>query len=161
MSNEARIPMTKEGYERLKADLDRMSNVEAVEVAKRIAAARELGDLRENAEYHAAREDAGMLQARIDALRDKLSRADIVEASSVDTGTVGLGAKVRVFELTQKEEEIFQFVSPGEDDYNDNKFLLSSPTGQAMAGKKVGDVCEVKAPIGLLQYEIKEITYSV
>ena len=71
MAND-RIPMTREGYEKLKADLDRMQNVEMIEVAKRIAAARELGDLSENAEYHAAREDQGMLQARIDALKDKL-----------------------------------------------------------------------------------------
>jgi transcription elongation factor GreA len=160
MSNDARIPMTKEGYEKLKADLDRMVNVEAVALAKRIAAARELGDLRENAEYHAAREDAGMLQARIDALRDKLSRAHIIDAASVDTATVGLGAKVRVVELNMQEEEVFQFVSPGEDDYNENKFLLSSPTGQALAGKKVGEICEVKAPMGILRYQIKEITYD-
>src|SRR3982751_1502097 len=74
-----RIPMTREGYEKLKTDLDRMQNFEMIEVTKRIAAARELGDLSENAEYHAAREDQGMLQARIDSLKDKLSRAYFIE----------------------------------------------------------------------------------
>src|SRR6266849_2543738 len=77
MANE-RIPISREGYEKLKADLDRMQNGEMIEVAKRIATAREMGDLSENAEYHAAREDQGMLQARIDALKDKLSRAYFV-----------------------------------------------------------------------------------
>src|SRR5947207_12412271 len=80
-----RIPMTREGYEKLKTDLDRMQNKEMIEVAQRIAAARELGDLSENAEYHAAREDQGMLQARIDSLKDKLSRAYFVDRSTMAT----------------------------------------------------------------------------
>ena len=85
-----RIPMTREGYEKLKADLDRMQYVEMTEIAKRVAAARELGDLRENAEYHAAREDHGMLQARIDSLKDKLGRAYIMDKASVLTDAVVL-----------------------------------------------------------------------
>src|SRR5262245_28181156 len=90
-----RVPMTREGYEKLKADLDRMAHVEMIEVAKRIAAARDLGDLSENAEYHAAREDQGMLQARIDALKDKLARAYIVDQSSLPKDTVVFGTRVR------------------------------------------------------------------
>src|ERR1700759_751887 len=93
MSDE-RIPMSREGYEKLKADLDRMQNHEMIEVTKRIAAARELGDLSENAEYHAAREDQGMLQARIDALKGKLARAFIVDRSSLPADTVVFGARV-------------------------------------------------------------------
>ena len=81
MSDE-RIPMSREGYEKLKADLDRMQNVEMTEIAKRVAAARELGDLKENAEYHAAREDHGMLQARVNALKDKLGRAYIIDRAN-------------------------------------------------------------------------------
>ena len=91
---EDRVPMTREGYEKLKADLDRMQNIEMIEVAKRIAAARELGDLSENAEYHAAREDQGMLQARIDSLKGKLARAFIVDRSSLPDDTVVFGARV-------------------------------------------------------------------
>src|SRR5437868_15036039 len=83
-----RIPMTREGYEKLKANLDRMQNAEMIEVTKRIAAARELGDLSENAEYHAAREDQGMLQARVDALNDKLSSAYFVYCNILHTDTV-------------------------------------------------------------------------
>src|SRR6516165_530488 len=102
MSNE-RIPMTREGYEKLKADLDRMQHAEMMEITKRIAAARDLGDLSENAEYHAAREDQGMLQARIDALKDKLARAQIVDRSSLPSDTVVFGTRVRIKDLDSGE----------------------------------------------------------
>src|SRR5260370_387898 len=91
-----RIPMTKEGYEKKKAELDRMANSEMIEVAKRIAAARELGDLSENAEYHAAREDQGMLQARIEKLNSDLSQAIIIDRSTLPTDVVVFGATVTV-----------------------------------------------------------------
>src|SRR2546429_2991922 len=109
-----RIPISREGYEKLKGDLDRMQNGEMIEVAKRIAAARELGDLSENAEYHAAREDQGMLRARIDALKDQLSRAYFVDKSTLPTDTVVFGARVRVKDLDMGDEEIFHLVGPGE-----------------------------------------------
>src|SRR6476469_6202413 len=110
-----RVPMTREGYEK-KAELDRMQNAEMIEVTKRIAAARELGDLSENAEYHAAREDQGMLQARIDALKDKLSRAFFVDRSTLPSDTVVFGSRVKVKDLDLAEEEIFELVGPGEED---------------------------------------------
>ena len=109
-----RIPMTREGYEKLKSDLDRMENAEMIELAKRIAAARALGDLSENAEYHAAREDQGMLQARIDALKDKLSRAYFIDRNNIPTDTVAFGAMVRVKDLDLGDEEMFHLVGPGE-----------------------------------------------
>src|SRR4051795_1385312 len=102
-----RVVMTREGYDKLKADLDRMMNVEMIEVAKRIATAREMGDLSENAEYHAAREDQGMLQARIDALKDKLAKAFIVDRSKLPADTVVFGARVRLKDLESGEEEVY------------------------------------------------------
>src|SRR5579862_2977300 len=110
-----RIPMTKEGYEKLKADLDRMQNTEMIAVAKRIATAREMGDLSENAEYHAAREDQGMLQARIDSLKDSLSRAMIVDKSTLPTDLVVFGSQVKVKDLAMSEIEYFHLVGPGEE----------------------------------------------
>src|SRR5215471_7152454 len=104
MSND-RVPMTREGYEKLKADLDRMQNAEMIEVAKRIATARDFGDLSENAEYHAAREDQGMLQARINELKDRLSRAYIVDRNSLQADTVVFGVRVRVKDVDADEEE--------------------------------------------------------
>ena len=92
-----RIPMSREGYEKLKADLDRMQNIEMIEVTKRIATARAHGDLSENAEYHAAREDQGMLQARIEALKDKMSRGFIVDRNNhLNSETVAFGMRVVV-----------------------------------------------------------------
>ncbi len=158
MANE-RIPMTREGYEKLKADLDRMQNVEMIEVAKRIAAARELGDLSENAEYHAAREDQGMLNARIDALKDKLGRAEIVDRSKLPAGTVVFGARVRLKDVDSGEEEVYELVGPGQEDYDNNKILTTSPRGQGLLGKKVGDIAEIKVPRGSLRYEILEIYF--
>jgi transcription elongation factor GreA len=158
MAND-RIPMTREGYDKLKTDLDRMQHFEMLEVGKRIAAAREHGDISENAEYHAAREDQGMLQARIDALKEKLSKAYIIERNSLPTNEVAFGAIVRVLDLDLKEEETFHLVGPGEEDYLKNKILTTSPIGQGLLGKRVGDVAEVQAPMGKLRFEIKEISF--
>ncbi len=155
-----RIPMTREGYDKLKADLDRMQNQEMGEIARRIAAARAMGDLSENAEYHAAREDQGMLQARVDTLKDKLSRAYLVDKTTLPTEQVAFGASVRVLDLGLKEEEVFHLVGPGDEDYNNNKILVTGPLGQALLGKRVGEVAEVQAPVGTLRFEVKEITFA-
>src|SRR5579872_7071406 len=111
-----RIPMTREGYDKLKAELDRLRNVEMIEVTKRVASAREMGDLSENAEYHAAREDQGILQARINDLKDQLARAEIVDPSSLPRGTVVFGCRVKVKDLDLDEEESFELVGPGQED---------------------------------------------
>jgi transcription elongation factor GreA len=153
-----RIPMTREGYEKRKAQLDQMQNADMIEVTKRIAAARELGDLSENAEYHAAREDQGMLQARIDRLRDELSRAFIVDPNSLPADTVVFGRRVRVRDLDSKDEEVYELVGPGQEDYDNNKILTTSPIGQGLLGKKKGEVAEIKVPIGLLRFEVVEIS---
>jgi transcription elongation factor GreA len=152
--------MTREGYEKLKADLDRMQNGEMIEVARRIAAARDLGDLSENAEYHAAREDQGMLQAKIDVLRDKLGRAVLIDKNSLPTDTVVFGACVKVKDLDLDEEEVFVLVGPGEEDYNTNKILTSSPIGHGLLGKKVGDVAEIEVPMGKVRFEVLHISFG-
>jgi transcription elongation factor GreA len=153
--------MTREGYEKLKADLDRMQNAEMIEVAKRIAAARELGDLSENAEYHAAREDQGMLQARINALKDKLSRAYFMDKNKLTAdGAVVFGSRVRIKDLDQGEEEVFELVGPGEEDYDNNRILTTSPIGQGLLGKKPGEVAEIAVPKGVLRFEVIEISFG-
>ena len=154
------IPITREGYEKLKGDLDRMQNFEMIEVARRIAAARELGDLSENAEYHAAREDQGMLKARIDSLKDKLSRAVFIDRASLPADTVVFGAKVKVVDLESKDEEVFVLVGPGEEDYTKNKILTSSPIGQGLMGKKIGDVAEITVPMGKLRFKVLKISFE-
>ena len=158
MAND-RVPMTREGYEKEKARLEQMRTVEMIEIAKRIADARAMGDLSENAEYHAAREDQGMLQARIDALKDKLARAQIVDRSSLPDNVVVFGTRVRIKDLDSGEEEVYDLVGPGEEDYDNNRILTTSPRGQSLLGKKIGDVAEIKVPRGSLRYEILEISF--
>ena len=158
MAND-RVPMTREGYEKLKAELDRMQNVEMLEITKRIATAREMGDLSENAEYHAAREDQGMLQARIDKRKDELARAYIVDRSSLPSDTVVFGTRVRLKDLNSGEEEELQLVGPGDEDYNHNKILTTSPIGQGLLGKKRGEVAEIRVPMGTMRYEILELSF--
>jgi transcription elongation factor GreA len=153
-----RIPMTREGFEKKKAELDRMQNYEMIEVAKRIAAARDLGDLSENAEYHAAREDQGMLQARVDSLKDTLARAYIVDQTDLPKDTVVFGTRVRIKNLDSGEFEVYELVGPGEEDYDNNKILSTSPRGQGLLGKKVGERVEIKVPRGILKYQIVDIS---
>jgi transcription elongation factor GreA len=152
-----RIPMTREGYDKRKARLDQMENVQMIEVARRIAAARELGDLSENAEYHAAREDQGILQARIDSLKDELSRAYFVDKNNVNTELVAFGTRVTVKDVELGDEEVFELVGPGDEDYDKNKILTTSPIGQGLLGKKKGEVAEIQVPMGKLRFEIVSI----
>jgi len=157
MSNE-RIPMTREGYDKLKGELERLQGTEMIEVTQRVAAARAMGDLSENAEYHAAREDQGMLQARIHDLRDRLSRAMLVDKSTLPSDAVVFGSRVRVKDLDFDEEEVFELVGPGDEDYDNNRILVTSPIGQGLIGKKVGDTASIAVPKGTIRYEVLEIS---
>ncbi|HKB38072.1 MAG TPA: transcription elongation factor GreA, partial [Gemmataceae bacterium] len=124
---------------------------------KRVAAARSMGDLSENAEYHAAREDQGLLQHRIDLAKDRLARAVIIDPSALPQGTVVFGARVRVKDLDSGDVEELELVGPGDEDYENNKILTSSPRGRGLLGKKVGEVAEITVPRGTLRYEILDI----
>ena len=152
-----RIPMSKEGYEKLKAQLDKMKNEDMPRIAEQIAQARAFGDLSENAEYDAAREAQGMLQARINDLQDKLARGMIVDRSNLPTDRVVFGSKVRVLDLDLDDEEDVILVGPGEEDYDQNKILLTSPIGQGLVGKKIGEMAEIAVPKGTLKLRIVEI----
>ena len=155
-----RVPMSKEGYETLKAKLDKMVNDEMPEIAEAIAQARGEGDLSENAEYDAQREKQGMLQARINELQDKLARGMIVDRSTLPTDRVVFGSRVRVLDLDLDDEEDFILVGPGEEDYDQNKILLTSPIGQGLVGKKIGEEVEVPIPKGTLRLRILGISIS-
>ena len=152
-----RIPMSKEGYEKLRAQLDKMKNDDMPRIAEQIAEARAFGDLSENAEYDAAREAQGMLQARINELQDKVGRAMIVDKSTLPTDRVVFGSKVKGLDLDLKDEEDFILVGPGEEDYDQNKILLTSPIGQGLVAKKIGEVAEIEVPKGTLKLKVVEI----
>ncbi len=153
-----RIPMSKDGYEKLKAQLDTMKNDDMPRIAEQIAQARGYGDLSENAEFDAAVEAQGMLQARINELQDKLARAMIVDKSTLPTDRVVFGSKVKVLDLDLKDEEDFILVGPGDEDYDQNKILLTSPIGQALVGKHIGDEVEVPLPKGSLKLRVVGIS---
>jgi transcription elongation factor GreA len=152
------IPVTVEGKKKMQAELDEL-NARVPLIAKAIADAREKGDLRENAEYHAAREEMGMINARISDLKGKLSRAVVVDESQIDTNKVAFGAKVQLQDLKDKSVEDWQLVGEGEDDPLENKILTSSPMGAALVGKSVGDTVVVKAPAGEIKFKVKSIAY--
>jgi transcription elongation factor GreA len=152
------IPVTAEGKKRIQSELEELQ-ARVPTIAKAIEEAREKGDLRENAEYHAAREEMSMINARIQDLRGKLSRAVVVDESQIDTSRVAFGAKVTLEDLKDKSVEDWQLVGEGEDDPLENKILTSSPMGSALMGKKHGDTIVVNAPVGPLKFKIKAIAY--
>jgi transcription elongation factor GreA len=154
------IPMTRTGYDKLKAELAQMETVEMPKLAQRVAAARSEGDLSENAEYHGARESQGMLQAKINLLRDKLARASIVDPSRLPKGEVAFGSTVVVKDLDFGDEEIFTLVGAGEEDYDSGKILVTSPLAQGLLGKKIGEKVEIPVPAGTMKFEIVEIRFE-
>lgn len=154
------IPMTREGYNKIRAELEQMENVEMPKITQRVADARAEGDLRENAEYHGARESQGMLQAKINLLKDKLSRAAIIDPTKVLRDEVSFGATVKVKDLDFDDEEEFTLVGAGDEDYDSGKILATSPIGSGLLGKKIGDVAEIEIPKGKLKFEILAIDYN-
>jgi len=154
------LPMTQTGYDKIRSELVRLENEEMPAIAERIAAARAEGDLSENAEYHGARETQGLLQLKIDQLRDKLNRAVIVDQSKINRDEVGFGAAVKVKDLDLDDEETFILVGAGEEDYEVGKINITSPLAQGLVGKKVGDIAEIEVPRGTERFEILEIRYD-
>jgi transcription elongation factor GreA len=152
-----RVPMTRDGYDKLKIELDRLRGHEMIEVTKRVAAARDLGDLSENAEYHAAREDQGLLQAKINELADRLGRAQIVDMSNLPKDTVVFGSRVKVKDLEFNEVETFELVGPGQENPDKGRILTTSPIGQGLLGKKKGEVAEIEVPSGKIKFKVLEI----
>lgn len=130
-----RIPMTRAGYDKLKAEVDELETVEMPKITQRLAAARAEGDLSENAEYHGARESQGMLQAKINLIRDKLARAVIVERPKEAGDEVVFGATVVVKDLQFGDNEEFILVGAGEEDYDAGKINVASPLAQGLMGR--------------------------
>jgi transcription elongation factor GreA len=154
------IPMTREAYQRKKAEVDRLEQEEMPKIAERIATARAEGDLKENAEYHAQREAQGLLQAKINQIRTDLSRARIVDTSSIPKDEIAFGATVVVKDLDYGDEEEFTLVGAGDEDYDRGRYLITSPIGQGLLGKRKGERVDIEVPKGTLHYEIVDIRYE-
>jgi transcription elongation factor GreA len=152
--------MTRAGYGKLKTEVEHLDTVEMPRIAARVAAARSEGDLSENAEYHGARESQGMLQAKINLLRDKLARAVIVERPKEATDEVVFGATVTVKDLTFGDEEVFVLVGAGEEDYDAGKINVASPLAQGLLGRKVGEKVDIQVPAGTMRFEILGVRFE-
>ncbi len=153
------VPMTREGYNKIKAEISRLENEELPIITEKIAAARAEGDLKENAEYHAQRENQGMMMAKIGELKSKIARASIIDPSQLPRDEVVFGCTVTVEDLSYGDEEQFSLVGAGEEDYDKGKILVTSPFGQGLLGKKVGETAEVDVPAGKLQFKILKIEF--
>ncbi len=156
-----RAPITKKGAEELKKELKRLKTVERPRITQEIATAREHGDLKENAEYHAAREEQSFLEGRIQQLEGILSTAQIIDVASLDVGDrIVFGAKVDLADVETGDELTYEIVGDVEADIEKNKIAISSPIARALIGKEVDDIATVQAPAGVIEYEIVDVRYE-
>jgi len=154
-------PMTLHGAERLRAELNELKSVKRPAVVAAIAEAREHGDLKENAEYHAAREQQGFIEGRIKDIESKLSHAQIIDVASLDTGgKIVFGATVVLLDLNTDQEKTYQIVGVDEADIKHNKISVTSPVARALIGKMEGDEVALEAPGGTHEFEILEVRYE-
>ena len=154
------VPMTKKGYEALKAELDRLRKVERPKNIQDIAEAREHGDLRENAEYKAAKERQQFIDTRMAELEHKLGSAEVIEVTPGVSETVMFGATVRLMDLESKEEKSYTLLGQEEADLKNGSISVQSPIGRALIGHRVGDIVQVNRPAGMIEYQIQEIFFQ-
>ena len=155
-----RYPMTMEGEQALREELAQLKGVERPRVSQAIAEARELGDLKENAEYHAAREQQGLMEARINDIEAKLSNAVVIDVTTLTkNGKVVFGVTVSLVNLDDDSEVEYKIVGDDEADIKANKISINSPIARALVGKEQGDVVVVSTPSGSIEYEIDEVKY--
>jgi transcription elongation factor GreA len=155
-----RVPLTPDGFKKLQDELDRLVKVDRPRNIQAIAEARAHGDLSENAEYHAAKEQQSFLEGRIQELKAKIAMADVIDPAKVKQSKAAFGAKVRVLDVEADEEYVFTLVGTEEADVKSGKISLTSPVGRALIGKEVGDTAVIKAPARTIEYEIQEITFE-
>lgn len=152
--------MTTGGYQRLVEELKNLKTVERPQVIRAIAEAREHGDLSENAEYHAARDRQGFIEGRLAELEDKISRAEVIDVSSLKGGVVRFGATVKIIDEDTDKKTTYQIVGADEADIGSGLLSVISPLGRALIGKKKGDEAEVSTPGGHRFYEIVSVRYK-
>jgi transcription elongation factor GreA len=154
-----RIYLTREGYEKLTHELDYLKNVRRKEIANALEHARQLGDLRENSDYSAAKEAFSFNEKRIQELEEKLSRAEIIENLETCQETARIGSKIKLLDLDTNEEIEYNLVGPDEANPLDGFISITSPVGKAILGHKQNETVEITIPAGTLKYKILNITY--
>ena len=150
--------VSRETLELMKAELQRLKSVDRPAASRAIAEAREKGDLKENAEYDAAKEAQGLLEARIKKYEGDMANCRILEAVNIDTSKVSILTRVKITNLGTKKSVTYQIVSEKEADLKLSKISVTSPIGKGLLGKKVGEVAEIMAPTGLIRFMVEEIT---
>ena len=157
----SRAPLTLNGAQRLRDELDQLKSVKRPEIINAIAEARAHGDLKENAEYHAAREQQSFIEGRIKQLESELSHAEVIDVARLDAGTrVVFGATVTLADVETDEEKRYQIVGDLEADIKQAKIAISSPLARALIGKHEGDAVTIDAPAGQREYDIISVAYS-
>ncbi len=154
-----RQPITREGFDKLRAEIRHLEDVLMPEIAEKIAEARAEGDLKENTEYHGQRDEQGRMQAKINSLKSKLAGCYIVDKADMPKGIVTFGSTVTIKDLDLDEEETYEFVGPGEEDYDGPvmKILTTSPIAKGLIGKKEGDQVEITLPRGSMSVVVVKI----
>lgn len=155
-----KAPMTLQGFDALQTELKRLKTTERPEVIKAIAAAREHGDLSENAEYHAARERQAFIEGRVGIIEDLLSRAEVIDVTAIKGKVIKFGAIIKIIDEDTEEKSTYQIVGEHEADVKLGKLSVSSPMARAMIGKTVSDSIEVTTPGGTKSYEIMAVKYK-
>ena len=156
-----KYPMTKQGAEALETELKHLKSVMRPQITQAIAEARELGDLKESAEYHAARAQQGMVEARIRDIEGRLGNAQVIDVASIPpTGKVIFGTTVEIVNVDTDETVVYQIVGDDEANIKIGKISVSSPIARALIGKEAGDVVTVKTPGGVVEYEILEVSHK-
>ena len=153
-----KIPLTKQGYAKLDAELKHLKSEARPNIIRAIAEAREHGDLSENAEYHAAREQQSHIEGRIAELEGIIGRADVIDVTKMN-GSIKFGATVRIVDEDTDEERTYQIVGEAEADIENGRLNIKSPLARALIGKEVGDSVEVKTPGGTRDYEILDVQF--
>lgn len=150
--------LTRAGYKRLKEELEYLKKVKRRELSKVIGEARGHGDLKENAEYHAAKDEQGRVEARIRRIETQLAGATLLDDERLPDGIVCIGAKVRLKDLNEDSELTYTLVSPAEADYKTGRISTASPVAGGLIGKRVGDIAKINVPSGIKRYEILNIS---
>ncbi|GAB4489562.1 MAG: transcription elongation factor GreA [Thermodesulfovibrionales bacterium] len=155
-----KVVLTPEGYKKLQEELDKLVKVDRPKNIQAIAEARAHGDLSENAEYHAAKEQQSFIEGRINELKAKIALAQVIDPATINQSRIAFGAKVRVLDVEADTEYLFFLVGQEEADVKQGKISITSPVGRALIGKEVGDTAVVKAPARTIEYEILEISFA-
>ena len=153
-------PLTKDGLEKLKKELEKLINIERPKIVEAISEARSHGDLKENAEYHAAKEQQALIESRVITINDLIARANVIDVTKIDNdGKIIFGSTVKVQDLESNKEISYKLVGQDEADISKNLIFYKSPIGKALIGKNKGDIVNVSTPSGERNFEIKDVEY--